>query len=362
MVATATPTEVPLAGDIAGVGDPTVAVEGGVTYLYSTGPGIPIRRSTDLVTWELVGRALVEDVPPWALAAVPTANDVWAPDLSYWGGEWHLYYAVSRVTIDADPVAGSTSVIGHATSPTLDPDDPSYGWIDHGMVLRSEPLDLINAIDAEVVLDDAGAPHLAWGSYREGLVLQTIDPATGLLEASAPRIALARRPAWWAGLEATSLVHRDGWWYLFASFDWCCLGERSNYNVRVGRSRDLEGPYVDVDGHPMLEDGGTILLRSEGARVGPGHQDVHQDAAGDWWLLHHWEATEAGPGRVLGLHPLEWSADGWPHVRGEPAPTPTTAATTTSTTTTAVPTTVPPTVDVPARAAKPVAATPSFAG
>jgi hypothetical protein len=45
-------------------------------------------------------------------------------------------------------------------------------------------------------------------------------------------------------------VERDGWFYLFASFDFCCRGADSTYYTVVGRSKAVAGPYVDRDGKP----------------------------------------------------------------------------------------------------------------
>lgn len=301
-------------GAVDGVGDPTVGVEDGVTYLFSTGPGIQIRRSSDLIGWSWVGTVFTDRVPAWAAAEV-ASGAVWAPDLSRWGGRWHLYYSVSTGSIPSTaPTA--RSVIGHASSATLDPGDPAYGWVDHGLVVGSTGTDPVTAIDPDVVLDEVGVPHLAWGSYRSGIVIQRLDPASGALDPTAPRTTLARRPNPNVGLEAATLVHRDGWWYLFTSYDWCCSGAASSYHMRVGRSRALTGPYVDARGRSLLDAGGTTLLAGEGAWRGPGHQDVHLDADGRWWLLHHWEATPDAPSRRLGVSPLVWSGDGWPQVPG----------------------------------------------
>jgi len=89
----------------------------------------------------------------------------------------------------------------------------------------------------------------------------------------------------------------------------------STYNVRVGRSASLTGPYVDRDGRPMLEGGGTKVLATYGNVLAPGHQTVLHEG-GNWWLIHHWydPAHDARP--ELGIRPLDWDADGWPVARG----------------------------------------------
>jgi arabinan endo-1,5-alpha-L-arabinosidase len=45
----------------------------------------------------------------------------------------------------------------------------------------------------------------------------------------------------------------------FGSRGTCCEGENSGYNVAVGRSKDLKGPYVDREGTDLMLGGGTLI-------------------------------------------------------------------------------------------------------
>lgn len=82
--------------------------------------------------------------------------------------------------------------------------------------------------------------------------------------ASQTLTALAERTHEVAGqtdaIEGSSLYSTDGWFYLFTSWDHCCVGVDSNYNIRVGRARDITGPYVDQEGTRLLDAGGTQIL------------------------------------------------------------------------------------------------------
>ena len=109
-------------------------------------------------------------------------------------------------------------------------------------------------------------------------------------------------------IEAPYLVRHDGYFYLFVSKDFCCKGVDSTYRIAVGRSKDVTGPYVDADGVPLLEDGGTPVLATDGTRVGPGGQSV----SGGLLAFHWYDADLDGQFR-LGLLPLQWR-DGWPRV------------------------------------------------
>ena len=261
-----------------------------------------MRRSTDLVHWELLGPAIVDE-PLWWADVRTGAGHVWAPHVVASPDGWRLYYAVSTF-------GSQRSAIGLATSPTLDPDAPGYGWTDGGIVVESFPGDATNAIDAAVADDDDGS-WLLWGSYWDGIVAARLDPATGrLADPAAPPVPLARRPPPSGVIEAAFVVRHRGAWWLFTSFDQCCRPD-ATYHVRVGRSSSLLGPYVDADGVPLLEGGGTVVVAGHGEDVrGPGHQAL-LDADGELLLAHHWYDATAGGARTLGISAVAW-LDGWP--------------------------------------------------
>jgi arabinan endo-1,5-alpha-L-arabinosidase len=107
-------------------------------------------RSTDLVHWTELG-TVFSVAPGWVVDELGiTPGDFWAPDISYFAGSYHRYYAASSF-------GTNNSVIGLATNKTLDPASPSYGWVDHGMVFRSSPADNFNAIDPDVFRDKDGS-------------------------------------------------------------------------------------------------------------------------------------------------------------------------------------------------------------
>jgi arabinan endo-1,5-alpha-L-arabinosidase len=118
-------------------------------------------------------------------------------------------------------------------------------------------------------------------------------------------------PTW--GIEAPFVIQRDGYFYLFVSFDNCCRGAESTYNIRVGRATSLAGPFVDDAGVPMLLGGGRIVLQGEGTRRGPGHNAVLHDGRAWRLFFHYYDAADDGTSK-LGILPISWTADGWPAV------------------------------------------------
>ncbi len=288
------------------VHDPSAIIrDRGEYYLFSTGRDIPIRVSADLVTWSEAG-SVFSWMPLWAAEDIPSADGIWAPDISFYAGRFHLYYAVSTF-------GSNTSEIGLATNATLDPRSPSYDWVDEGSVLRSGPADDWNAIDPNLVIDASGQPWLAFGSYWSGVKLVKLDRSTGKPEAGPLKLySLARRPEAPDAIEAPFIVLRGGSYYLFDSYDFCCRGADSTYNVRVGRSSAVTGPYLDRRGRPMMDGGGTTIAKSEGRWRGPGGESVFRDASGAWWMVYHvYDAKLAGT-PTLRISPLVWDRDGWP--------------------------------------------------
>jgi arabinan endo-1,5-alpha-L-arabinosidase len=93
--------------------DPVIAHEGDAYYVFSTGSRIPLLCSKDKVNWEFCGRVFEKD-PAWVREINPNLVDLWAPDISYFNDQWHLYYAASNF-------GSQNSAIGLATNMTLNP-------------------------------------------------------------------------------------------------------------------------------------------------------------------------------------------------------------------------------------------------
>ncbi|MBC7812271.1 MAG: arabinan endo-1,5-alpha-L-arabinosidase, partial [Burkholderiales bacterium] len=206
-----------MSGAYQAVHDPAIIREGDIYYLFCTGTGITLRTSPDLIEWTLHGDVF-PGVPEWALADIPAATNIWAPDISYFNDLYHLYYSVSTF-------GSNRSRIGLATTPTLDLDSPDHAWTDHGLVIASERSDDWNAIDPNLATDSDGNHWLAWGSFWGGIKMRRIDSQTGLLSTEDTELfSLASRPEAPRAIEAPVIISRDDYYYLFVSFDRCCAG------------------------------------------------------------------------------------------------------------------------------------------
>ncbi len=294
-------------GFIQRIHDPVIAHEGDTYYLYSTGSRIPFICSKDKINWEFCGR-IFENNPAWIRDINRDLVDIWAPDISFFNNQWFLYYAVSNF-------GSQNSAIGLATNLTLDQKNPNYKWVDQGIVLRSNPGDQWNAIDPNLVIDENGETWLAWGSFWQGIWMRKIDKTTGQFDVNDTTYHhLADRstgPGSTTAIEGVFIVPRAGKWYMFASFDQCCQGIDSTYNVRVGRSDSLTGPYLDRDGVPMTKGGGTLILSAYGQWKGPGHNGMLIEDGIYWMVYHAYDAKQIGIPK-LRIESISWDAEGWP--------------------------------------------------
>jgi arabinan endo-1,5-alpha-L-arabinosidase len=100
----------------------------------------------------------------------------------------------------------------------------------------------------------------------------------------------------------------------------CCQGENSTYNIRVGRSTSITGPYLDRNGVSMPNNGGSLFLGTEGDFIGPGHISILADNGREWFSYHYYDGDDNGASK-FNLRALRWTSDGWP-VAGPPFPIP----------------------------------------
>ena len=190
---------------------------------------------------------------------------------------------------------------------TLDPTSPDFKYTEAIEVAASDGMEDNDAIDPGVLLDpNTGRMWVSYGTYFGFIRLIELDPKTGKrVEGNIEKdIAI--------DCEATDLIYRDGWYYLLGTHGTCCDGVNSTYNIVVGRSRSVEGPYIDNVGRDMLKGGGKMVLAAGDRVVGPGHFGRTVLDEGVEVMSCHYEADFNQGGRsVLGIRPLLWK-NGWP--------------------------------------------------
>ena len=294
-----------LSGSI-GVHDPVIAKQGDNWYIFYTGVGLIMKKSEDGVTWKDLG-PIFHTTPKWFREYVPNArNSIWAPDISYYKGIYYLYYSVSSF-------GKNISVIGLVINKTLNPDDPDYGWEDAGAVISSNSSANYNCIDPNMIVDESGQPWLSFGSFWTGIKLVELDPETMKPYTDGVIHSIASRPID-SAIEAPYIIYRNGYYYLFVSFDFCCRGIESTYKIMVGRSGNVTGPYVDKNGTSMMLGGGTLIDAGDDRWKGPGHCAVYQSANTAILVNHAYDALNNGMA-TLQMRPLYWDSEGWPYIK-----------------------------------------------
>jgi arabinan endo-1,5-alpha-L-arabinosidase len=296
-------TAMGLEGDIRSHDPSTVVVCVGKYYVFSTGNGAPILMSDDGFTFRRAGSAF-DRIPDEVRKLSPKNNgtQVWAPDIVHANGQYFLYYAVSSW-------GDYASVVGLMTSPTLDQNSPEYKWTDKGPIVWSDGVQNLNAIDPGVFVDPTDkSMWLCYGSYKGNIELVQLDPTTGLrLNRDLPATIIANTS------EAADIMYHEGWYYLLTNHGSCCQGATSTYNIRVGRSKKVTGPYVDSFGVDMAKGGGNLFAAAGDRKIGPGHFGLLDMGDGVQKFSCHYEADLDHPGpSVLDIRPLLWNADGWP--------------------------------------------------
>ncbi len=297
------------------VHDPVMLRQDSTYYLYCTGNGINAWSSVDRTNWQKE-KPVFEAAPAWAIQAVPGfKGHIWAPDISFYKGKYYLFYSVSAF-------GKNTSCIGLATNQTLHPADPNYKWEDLGKIIQSVPgRDMWNAIDPNLIVDEAGTPWLAFGSFWRGIKLVKLrDDLRGIADSPQVWYTLASRArdfktadslAGEAAIEAPFIFKKGNYYYLFTSFDYCCRGVKSTYKIMVGRSTNVTGPYVDQQGEQLAQGGGSLVLQGDASWYGVGHNAVCTFDGADYLVFHGYAASDNGKSK-LRIQKLSWGTDGWP--------------------------------------------------
>ncbi|HEX8427996.1 arabinan endo-1,5-alpha-L-arabinosidase [Hymenobacter sp.] len=291
-----------LQGDIR-VHDPVMIKQGDTYYIFHTGKGIPIKTSKDKVHWKNAGNVFAPTaLPAWHKQDIPEQDGaLWAPDIHYRNGKYHLYYSVSAWM-------NFNSSIGYATNTTLDPTDPAYKWVDEGQIINARNGGKgVNVIDPNIFVDTDKKVWLFYGSYKAGLRAVELDPKTSKLKSETPVLSEITT----ALGEGVFVLKGPKYYYIFASRGICCKGNESNYQVVVGRSTSVTGPYLTKEGSNWHDNNYTVLLAGDTAEPGRGHNGFFTEGDSTFIVYHAYtRAAEGAP--QLRIQPMYMDKDGWP--------------------------------------------------
>ena len=299
--------------------DPAIYQDEASGYYYIYGTDAISQKSKDLIHWEMVGK-IVEEPPAESQEWVGTKN-IWAPDIVKVGDEYRLY--CSNSSFGSQKSCIFLAVSDKAEGP-FEPRD---------CVIKTSDELPVNGIDANIISDaKTGEMYMVYGSFWGGIHLLRLEKETGLPAEEGIGICLAKRPAWLStGVEGPYIIYNEetGYYYLFVSYG----SLKTDYQIRVGRSKSVTGPYVDFHGREMTETDdpwnsvGQMQFCgyqwSDGVGyMGPGHNSVLHDKDGSWYLVYHIRQKNfvgdwLEPS-TMQIRKLFWTKEGWPVVSPEP--------------------------------------------
>ena len=376
--------------NLANLHDPTVARFGDYFYMSQTDASYGnvtagrghylIRRSKDLLNWSIVGFPMAETPPTWikdslnairgrmGLAAIASPSyGFWAPVIRNVGNKLRMYYAViidnyignglQNTAANFDNTWTERAFIGmmESTNPA------GNVWVDKGYVIssvsdktsyaRSSTSDWSayfkwNAIDPTYIVTPAGEHWLIYGSWHSGIPAVKLDAETGkplqLKTLADYGTRVARRTNndanRWQGQEGPEVIYnpKTGFYYLFLAYDELSV----NYNTRVCRAKNINGPYYGyTNSVTNYSTGANITAGAEcypiithpykfnnhSGWVGFSHCAVFQDTvSGQWYYCSQARLPANTNGNAYSnaimmghLRKILWTDDGWPVVLPE---------------------------------------------
>ena len=294
--------------------DPTVVRVENEFYLYVTSGIVRGYKSSDLINWSRIAGGNTSEVfnerPDFTDDDV-TETAMWAPDINYFDGKYVMYYAISKWG------GGATCGIGVGVS-----DKPQGPFMPpagnpNGKLFVSSEIGVPNSIDP-CFYEENGKRYLFWGSFS-GIYMTELTSDGLAVKDLSKKTKIAGK-----SFEATYIHKRGNYYYLFASTGACCEGMDSSYKIVVGRSENLQGPYLSKTGEDMMnidawnpQNYQPVVLHGDEMFGGPGHNSrIITDDNGVDWILYHSYIDNGSSQRTLMLDRVEWDEEGWPIVGG----------------------------------------------
>lgn len=373
--------------NLSNVHDPTVCLaDDGYYYMYQTdasygnaheGHGhFHGRRSKNLVDWEYLGGTM-ETAPAWVLEKCNEYRSelglsaITSPSFGYWaptvrkvsvGGKtvYRMYYSIvidnyignGKPTSSAfDGTWSERAFIGLMETTNI---SDNSSWEDKGFVIcsssdkgtnykRSSTSDWegyfkFNAIDPSYIVTPEGEHWLIYGSWHSGIAAVQLNPETGKVKETLPKpwgtasdIApygklIESRGGRWQGSEGPEIIYRNGWYYLFVAYDALDVP----YNTRVVRSKNVDGPYLDINGNDATSLSQAYPIETHPYKfskgygwVGISHCAIFDDGQGNFYYASQarYPTTAGGtaPNAIMLGHVrrIVWTEDEWPLVLPE---------------------------------------------
>lgn len=338
------------------VHDPSVVKAADGTY-YVFGSHLAAAKSTDLMTWTRVADGVDNQNPLFNTYASQAAEGIawsdgyvgsWAADvIQAPNGKYWFYYNHCAQAEANNGECWNRSYLGLAEA-----DSVEGPYVNKGVFLRSGyrnageftqfPLDNgqakwdgavdPNVIDPAAFYDKNNELWMVYGSYSGGIFILKMDKTTGKPVAG-QGYGKQLAGGGFAAIEGSFIVYNPDadYYYMFTSIGG--FNAAGGYNIRVSRSKNPDGPYLDAAGNDMLlAKNTTETLSKYGVKLmggfnfvsevgdvgdswgylAPGHNSAYYDAATKKTLLFtHTRFPNRGEQHSVRVHEMWVNKDGW---------------------------------------------------
>jgi arabinan endo-1,5-alpha-L-arabinosidase len=331
------------------VHDPSV-LEGEDGEYYIFGSHLAVAKTNDFMNWTYVNQGVKNDntVIPNVVNNMKEAfewshsNTFWAPDVVQLNnGSYVMYYCNCK---GDEPL----SCLGMAVSDSIQGPYTNKGLIlksGMGADLMDEDGNLYqattdpNVVDPDVFYDEEGRLWMLYGSYSGGIFIKEMNPETGEpLDSGYGKKLLGGNHL---RIEGPYIIYNPEteYYYMYLSFGG--LDSDGGYNIRVCRSKNPDGPYVDSMGQEMTDckgpsgsyfsdvtamQYGTKLMGNykflweegeEGEErngyLSPGHNScIYREETNQYFIIYHTRMENNGEDHEVRVHQMFFNEDGWP--------------------------------------------------
>lgn len=353
------------------VHDPSIMkAEDGRYYIFGSHMSGAV--TDDLRNWESIGDGysirnpiygdLMKREEPFAYSGsrkslIPTDDrswHVWAPDVIYnkAQGKYFMYYCTTS-TWNASNLcygvsdtpegpyewqgafiySGFSNMKQLAETDVLDYVSEDYAKENYITPLREYNFEQYpNAIDPTVFYDKDDRMWMVYGSWSGGIFLLELDTQTGLpihpendpdnnVDAYYGKRLLGGGHK---SIEGPYIMYdaKSDYYYLFVSYG--ALTREGGYQIRVYRSKTVDGDYVDMNGNtPWMKDkdhagfglklsGNYMLPSLEQAYMATGHNSAFADDDGKEYVVFHTRFEKRGEEHEPRVHQMFANQEGWP--------------------------------------------------
>ena len=362
------------------VHDPSIVYDSTSGTYYLFGSHRAWAKSRDLASWETISLSSLDNAATynrvfksnieWSSHGSPNgkydvSGNMWAPDVIYNEamGKWCMYMSIngdnyysSIALLTADRIDGRYEYVGTIVYSGFT-SEKQLGETDFNSIVKRVKLSRYapsgrwdatvgpNAIDPCVFYDKDGELWMSYGSWFGGIFMLKLDNNTGLRDTSYTYDTRANKSDEYFGYRISggyggtgegSYIVWDpttGYYYLYVSY--CGLNATDNfsgYHIRLFRSEEVMGPYVDSAGNDAVLKSANLPQEQRGVKLfgnyalsgnkgngnasdgymSGGHNSALIDSDGQHYLVYHTRFNVGQEWHEVRIHQQFMNEDGWP--------------------------------------------------